>query len=142
MSSVLRLTGHLNVGLLETALRTVIERHEILRTVIIPQSGIPYQYIQNVDNWAISKTDLSLPSQGELSAYIDSLLYTPFDLSKDYMLRAHLLAVSEHDFILILIVHHIACDGWSISVLVRDLVEIYEDLVDKRKFVLPELKFQ
>lgn len=127
MTWVLRLTGQLDVAALEQVGKKIINRHEILRTVIKENEGVGYQEIQPGDQWKITYTTTeALADQGiTMSAYIDSQIQAPFDLTKDYMLRFSLVRLSAQEHIIIFVLHHIAADGWSMSVLVEELVQLY-----------------
>lgn len=127
MPAVLRLVGNLEIEILEKTFKTIIQRHEILRTVFLQHEGIPYQHINGSRDWALKQEDISefKNDKNLLKEYIASILTTPFDLSKDYMLKAHILMSGPEEAILVLNAHHIAMDGWSISILVKEIVELY-----------------
>ena len=57
----------------------------------------------------------------------------PFDLSKDYMLRASLISIGDQDHVLVLTMHHIASDGWSVSIIIKEIAELYESEYRKRE---------
>jgi hypothetical protein len=61
-----------------------------------------------------------------LQRHINQLINKPFDLTRDYMLRAHLLMIGEEDCVLVVTIHHIAADGWSRSILVKEVVALYK----------------
>ena len=92
---VLRLKGHLNIEALENTLRTVTDRHEVLRTVIPDNQGRGCQLIMPPGGWKLSLRDYpgytGYKAEAGLSAYIAELTGRPFDLSRDYMLRADLI---------------------------------------------------
>ena len=122
--AVLRLKGELNREVLEKTLRAIIGRHEILRTVIKENEGRGYQQIMPAGNWTLGITE-EIEEAG-LSAYIGNLINKPFDFSNDYMLRAELVKLNKQDHILAVTMHHIASDGWSRSILVREVAELYK----------------
>ncbi|UCJ04803.1 amino acid adenylation domain-containing protein [Chitinophaga pendula] len=123
---VLRLRGRVNLAALESSLQQIIQRHEVLRTVIHEEEGSAYQHIQSGEDWQLEVIkDPILQEETSLSAYIDALTAKAFDLSTDYMLRGSLLELSPIDHILVLTLHHIASDGWSMPVIVRELVILY-----------------
>ncbi|MCU7552942.1 amino acid adenylation domain-containing protein, partial [Chitinophagaceae bacterium LB-8] len=124
--AVLRLKGTLNKEALQHAFQTIIERHEVLRTVFLQQEGQSFQYIQTADGWRLAyREDRSLSDQESLEIYLHQQINAPFDLSRDYMLRAELINLEAEEHILIVVLHHIASDGWSTSILVRELVALY-----------------
>jgi amino acid adenylation domain-containing protein/non-ribosomal peptide synthase protein (TIGR01720 family)/FkbM family methyltransferase len=121
----LRLTGELSVGALESALRDVIDRHEVLRTVIIEdEDGVPYQQVRSSGHepFALPVVDVS-PEQR--AAVIDEAATEVFDLAADAPIRAKLVRSGPCEHILVLIVHHIALDGESFGPLLRDLTTAY-----------------
>ncbi len=111
----LRLTGELNVGALESALRDVIDRHEVLRTVIVEgDDGIPYQEVlpsgaRPFDLPAVQVAEADLP------AAVDAVAKETFDLATDTPIRARLLRTGPDAHTLVLVVHHIALDGESLG---------------------------
>lgn len=129
MMRIFRLTGHLDVPALEQAVKRIITRHEILRTVIKEEDGIGYQEIQAADDWKMSYlTEDVLKSRDiPIHTFIENEIQTPFDLTKDYMLRLTLVRLSASEHIMISVIHHIAADGWSMSVLVKELVALYRN---------------
>ena len=142
--AVLRLKGTLNKAALAAALQNVVNRHEVLRTTIIQQEGIPYQLILDKDGWQLDEVDGTayIDSPEELQRYIRQLILAPFDLSKDHMIRAHLIALGAAEHVLVFTLHHIASDGWSRSVLVREVVEGYSAFEEGRPVNLPALPVQ
>ena len=126
MPSVIRLTGDLNPNMLEAALRGLVGRHEVLRTVFTAEDGRPFQVVMPASDWKLTfSRNQNAEDQDSLQDLIAETVTRPFDLSADYMLRAHLAECGPHDHVLILVVHHIASDGWSQSLLVRDLAALY-----------------
>ena len=125
--TILNLKGNLNVEALQYAIQQVINRHEVLRTVIRENEGRAWQYIKDKDGWQLNKLDGNQYKQDpdQLQSFIQQLINAPFNLANDYMLRAHLLGISEQEHVLIVTLHHIASDGWSNSIIVRELVELY-----------------
>ncbi len=144
MAPVLRMKGKLNSKAVEYALETIIDRHEILRTVFAEEQGHGYQVIKEKGNWKLSTVDALAfkEDHAALQQYLEVLIKQPFDLSKDYMLRAHLIKIDDNDHVLAVIIHHIASDGWSISVLVKEVVELYNAFNENRPAILPILEIQ
>ena len=140
--AVLRLKGELNQEALQNTLQAIIGRHEVLRTVIGEHNGQGYQQIMTADNWSLALTKKPGTGEAELSAYIAALLSKPFDLSKDYMLRAELIETGKQDHVLVVTTHHIASDGWSTSILVKEVVELYTAHTAGHTAQLPDLPIQ
>ena len=142
MPSVLRLQGELNRELLEHTLQAIINRHEILRTVILEHEGTAYQQIMPATDWSLGVTKDLTESEAGVSAEIAELVGKPFDLSRDYMLRADLIKLGQHDHILVVTMHHIASDGWSISILVKEVAALYQGYIRNAEIELPALPVQ
>ncbi|MEU8437215.1 amino acid adenylation domain-containing protein [Streptomyces sp. NPDC029216] len=121
----LRLTGELDAGALEAALRDVVDRHEVLRTVIAEgDDGVPHQRVL-----ASGEQPPALPvvevTPEERAAAVDREAKKTFDLAADVPIRATLLRTGPREHTLVLVVHHIALDGESLGPLLRDLSEAY-----------------
>ncbi|CAM1358023.1 amino acid adenylation domain-containing protein [Tenacibaculum xiamenense] len=138
--SIIRLKADLDIPILEQTLKTIVGRHEVLRTVIYEENGIGYQKILSEDNWSLSKALIS--RETDLESEIDAFISIPFDLSKDYMFRSCLYDLGEDEYVLAFVFHHIASDGWSSGILTNEFVEIYDILASEEDFRLPELNLQ
>ncbi|MEU7138541.1 amino acid adenylation domain-containing protein [Nocardia sp. NPDC046473] len=119
---VLRLTGVLNGEALAAALADVVERHEILRTVFLERDGVPFQEI--LDSCSVPVRQLRV-SESELAEALAVAGQHVFDVASESLLRVTLFEVSDAEHVLLLLMHHIVVDGWSISVLLRDLSIAY-----------------
>ncbi|MEM9822435.1 MAG: amino acid adenylation domain-containing protein, partial [Bacteroidota bacterium] len=127
MPAVLRLRGKLDTSKMQKALRLIVERHEALRTVVKSKDEQVYQFIQGAEAWQMSfLEDPSLKETSHLQQHLHHSLNHPFDLSKDYMLRAELIQCEVEEHILVVVVHHISSDGWSLSLLVKELEAFYQ----------------
>ncbi|MFF2149559.1 amino acid adenylation domain-containing protein, partial [Kitasatospora sp. NPDC058190] len=122
--AALRLTGTLDRQALRAALHDVIERHEVLRTIFRTTDGQPHQHILQP-----TTVTLDLPVTEVTEADLDQALTHAaghvFDLSTQVPLRAELFTTSENEHVLVLVVHHIAGDGWSMGPLAQDLSTAY-----------------
>lgn len=128
-TQVLRLCGPLDAGALQLALDDLVDRHETLRTVLIRDSGGAYQQVQPPVPVTVVAVDLSAtPSAGRdrrTEEFVNEVEAGTVDARSLPLLRAHLGRFDDHDAVLVLIAHHIATDGWSMRVLVRDLGRFY-----------------
>ncbi|MEU7698349.1 amino acid adenylation domain-containing protein [Streptomyces sp. NPDC039028] len=119
-----RLTGPLDVEALRRALLDVVGRHESLRTSFPSEAGTPHQAIR-----PLAATDLALPvipvTEESLPQVLAGLSGTTFDLATDLPIRADLLELSPEKHVLLVVMHHIASDGWSNGPLLRDLATAY-----------------
>ncbi|WP_234425521.1 non-ribosomal peptide synthetase, partial [Streptomyces kebangsaanensis] len=142
--SVLRLRGPLDAGALRTALDGLVARHEALRTTFAEQDGQARQVVNPPHRVDLPVDDLTTApdARAALDALLEREAATPFDLAAGPLLRARLarLAAGEHaEHVLVLAVHHIVTDGWSLGVLGRDLGELYAAAHEGRHPDLPEL---
>ncbi|MEV7942022.1 condensation domain-containing protein, partial [Kitasatospora sp. NPDC088264] len=120
----LRLAGELDTAALERALGDLVARHESLRTVIVETDGEPHQLIRPADAAAVPFDVRDCPAD-EVAEAVDAASRRAFDLATELPLRAVLLRTADQDHVLVLVLHHIASDGWSTGPLVRDLAEAY-----------------
>ncbi|MCG6495239.1 non-ribosomal peptide synthase/polyketide synthase [Kitasatospora sp. A2-31] len=122
---VVRLTGALDVEALRAALADLVARHESLRTVFPETDGRARQEVLAIEQ-AAPELLLTDVAQADLDEQVRRLAQTGFELAKELPVRAHLLRVSAEDHVLLLVVHHIAGDGWSMAPLARDLSVAYQ----------------
>ncbi|MFI9382630.1 amino acid adenylation domain-containing protein [Kutzneria sp. NPDC052558] len=119
---VLRLNGELDVEALRAALADVLDRHESLRTIFPTADGVPYQHI-------LPSAEIELAvrpvAESEVDAAVDDLVRRVFDLESGPVVRAELLEIDQSRHVFVLVVHHIAADGWSIAPLWRDIARAY-----------------
>jgi amino acid adenylation domain-containing protein len=124
-----RLHGQLHAGHLQDALNEVIRRHESLRTSIDLLDGQPSQLISPAQEVSLPLVDLSELPDAEQDAEARRLAYEEigraFDLRCGPLLRGKLLRHSAEEHVLLLVLHHIICDGWSLSVLFNELTSLY-----------------
>ncbi len=126
-SSNIKLDGRLDVGALKRAFRQLVARHEALRTTILP-SGDRQRISSDVDVDLPMRDFTSLEAsarEDRVRDFISTELERPFDLSKGPLFRAHLLRLEPARHMIVIVVHHIICDGWSLGILQRDLGELY-----------------
>ncbi|QBX40839.1 amino acid adenylation domain-containing protein [Pseudomonas fluorescens] len=145
--SALRLKGRLDVAALERSFNAVAARHESLRTTFAEQGESFCQVIHPQLPLSISLAALpeGLDAAGEdaaIKAFVESETARPFNLQQGPLLRVALLKVAEDDHVLVLIQHHIIADGWSIKVLVNELIQHYAADTAGQPLSLPELEIQ
>ncbi|MEV4583396.1 amino acid adenylation domain-containing protein, partial [Nonomuraea jabiensis] len=119
----LKLTGPLDRAALAAAMRDVLDRHESLRTVFPALDGEPYQQVLDVDEagWTLQTMD---PGAG-LAAAVDAVVGHAFDVSSEIPVRAALISTDPREHVLVMAVHHIAGDGWSMGPLAKDVSAAY-----------------
>ncbi|MFI9722848.1 amino acid adenylation domain-containing protein [Streptomyces sp. NPDC052396] len=121
----LRLTGELSVDALESALRDVIDRHEVLRTVIVEDDdGVPHQQVLSPGQKPFGLPVVEVAEE-QRAAAVDEVATGTFDLAGDVPIRARLLRTGPREHTLVLVAHHIAVDGESFGPLFRDLTMAY-----------------
>jgi non-ribosomal peptide synthetase component F/thioesterase domain-containing protein len=129
-----RLAGKLNNGALEKSLRTLIHKHEALRTTFQENGDQLIQVVSGGSEFHLPVVDLESLSTSERESRLDHLMHDeahrPFDLRNGPLLRAKLFRISPETHIFSLTVHHIAADGWSMGVIGRDIWSFYESIAD------------
>ncbi|MFP2930664.1 amino acid adenylation domain-containing protein, partial [Pyxidicoccus sp. 3LG] len=142
----LRLTGTLDAGALERAFTEVVRRHEALRTTFVSVGGQAAQHIAPPAAFPLATVDLTaLPAgtrEAEVRRIVSAEAVRPFDLARGPLLRATLLKLEAGEHVLLLVMHHIISDGWSMGVLVREVTALYAAFTSGRPSPLPELPVQ
>jgi malonyl CoA-acyl carrier protein transacylase/acyl carrier protein len=118
-----RLRGKLDTGALRCALDDVVARHEALRTVYPDWDG-PWQIVLSAGEAAVDLLEQEIDRAGLPDALTDAAAY-PFDITAETPVRAELFRLGPNEHVLLLVIHHISCDGWSLVPLVRDLGRDY-----------------
>ncbi|WP_235194106.1 non-ribosomal peptide synthase/polyketide synthase [Rhodococcus aetherivorans] len=121
----IRLTGHLSVAALDTAVRDVLARHESLRTVYPAGPTGPVQRILDADDVGLT-VDVVPATEDTVVAAAGEFAATGFDVTVDVPLRARVYTLGRDDHLAVLVVHHIAADGFSTAPLARDLMTAYQ----------------
>ncbi|QSQ23764.1 non-ribosomal peptide synthase/polyketide synthase [Pyxidicoccus parkwayensis] len=146
LPAAVRLEGTLDAAALERCFTEVVRRHESLRTTFQPGHEHPVQHVADAGAVTLGRVDLSaLPTQ-ERDAEVLRRTYQealrPFDLDHGPLLRTTLLRLSDSEHVLVLCMHHIVSDGWSMGVLVREVAALYEAFSQGRPSPLPALPVQ
>jgi non-ribosomal peptide synthetase component F/acyl carrier protein len=150
ISARIAVEGPLNAQALESSLHMLFNRHEILRTTFV-QSGHngtshPIQVIQDKTKKGLEVIDLSAFSEDERDHWVHKLARSdgeqPFDLTQGPLLRAKLLRLEDQRHILLVSMHHIVSDGWSMGILVKELVQCYEAFAAGQTPSLADLPIQ
>ena len=140
VGEALRLSGDLDVEALRRAIDAVVARHEALRTTFRSVDGEPMQVVSPPAPVPCPVVDLAGANPDEVRRRVDEEVGRPFDLSRDRMLRALLLREGPRRHVLVLTMHHIATDGWSVSILFRELGALYDAFRRGTEPGLPELR--
>jgi condensation enzyme len=145
MANALRISGRIDVAALQGALDDVVERHEILRTIVVRDAQPPYQQVHSATQVPLLVRDLPTTSVGrsrdllaeELLAEAEQSTLSPRDVP---LLRAALTRFDELDSVLTLVTHHTVCDEWSVQVIMRDLAACYAARTTGGPAILPRVK--
>ncbi|MFL5383082.1 MAG: non-ribosomal peptide synthase/polyketide synthase, partial [Longimicrobiaceae bacterium] len=146
VSTQMRLRGELDRGALVRALDRIVERHEALRTTFPEEGGVAAQRIAPAgeSRFALAEHDLSgRPGAGRELARLEAEdARAPFDLARGPLIRGFLARMAEDDHVLLITMHHIVSDGWSMGVLTRELGALYGAFREGRPDPLPPLAVQ
>src|SRR5205085_428585 len=138
--------GTLDLAALEKSLNEIIRRHEILRTNFVAAEGSAVQVIAPARTITIAVVDLSAWRDGTAQEEYDHRLLEesrrPFDFTSDLLIRAMVIRLGPTEHTLMLTMHHIISDGWSIGILFRELSALYTAYCTGETPALPELPIQ
>ena len=145
-ASTFRLKGVVDLDALNLALNQIVRRQEILRTIIVSENGSPRQVVtshREVELPVITlKAAPMTDRDSEARRLIAEAIRKPFDLSRDLLLRVLLLRLADQEWLFLVVMHHIACDGWSSGVFWRELTALYRAFTEGEASPLPELPIQ
>jgi amino acid adenylation domain-containing protein len=131
ISRRLRLAGDLDPHALDRALSRIVARHEALRTTFVQVDGEPVQRIAAIDDSAFQlrvhdlRHHAGVEAEAELAHLVRAEASTPFDLSRGPLIRGRLIRIADEDHALLITMHHIVSDGWSMGVFVHELGVLY-----------------
>src|SRR5262245_45256226 len=141
-----RLVGRLDVEALHRSLNEIIVRHEVLRTSFPFKDGEPRQKIHELGDLRPDFIDLTKSDERERQQKLDEVLGAEarrgFDLSSGPLIRAKLIRLAEEEHVLLVNMHHIVSDGWSIEVIIREVSQLYEAFRQGQESPLPDLEVQ
>lgn len=144
--SAVRLAGPLDTGVLESAIATVLERHDILRSRFVSMADGPVVHIAPRATGWLAFTDVSGAGSGavahEAVRVAQEEFGRPFDLAQGPLFRARLLRISDRNHLLTVVMHHAVVDGWSLGIFWREVSEAYRALAAGVAPRLPELPVQ
>ncbi|HCT07759.1 MAG TPA: non-ribosomal peptide synthetase, partial [Pseudomonas sp.] len=137
--SALRLKGILDLPALQRSFDTLLARHESLRTRIRQEHAGAVQVIEPQMSLPMTVVDAG---EQPLQAQVEALIAQPFDLLQGPLLRVTLMRVAEEEHVLVLVQHHIVSDGWSMQLMVEELVQLYAGYSQGQDVQLPALPIQ
>lgn len=142
----LRVVGDLDLTALERVLRALLDRHEALRTSFYERSGNPLSRVNEIGAWSSSLVDLSDLEEPKACEQAIRLARDearePFELEAAPLFRATSYRIAEQHHLLLLVVHHIVADGWSLGVLAKEFTELYGAFTANREAVLTPIEFE
>jgi thioesterase domain-containing protein len=141
-----QLRGELNMSALDLSLKVVTARHEALRTTFDPRGGRPLQFLGQARLPVPEIIDVSGQPASDLAKAAYALaceeVNKPFDLSRGPLLRLVLLRLTPGSYIMLVILHHIICDGWSLGLFADELATCYAAFCKGMSPALPPVRFQ
>lgn len=135
----LRLHGHLDLAALQRSFDSLLARHESLRTQLVEDDERLWQAVMPQARVQIQQAHVD---QAQLMARVEEEVARPFDLHQAPLLRVTLLQLAEDEHVLVMVQHHIVSDGWSMQVMVEELVQLYAAHSQGHDLQLPELPIQ
>jgi amino acid adenylation domain-containing protein len=142
----LDIDGPLRREVLERSLRFLVERHESLRTRFVQKDGVPRAIVEDARDWQAEFVDYSfLPpdmQQDQVLRFAQDAARKPYSLDRGSLFRAVLLRKSPDQHVIVLVMHHIISDGWSMRVLAGEISSIYQSLAKGGECPLEPLRFQ
>ncbi|MBD2040985.1 amino acid adenylation domain-containing protein, partial [Microcoleus sp. FACHB-672] len=146
IATTIKMAGRLNPNVLEQSLNEILRRHEALRSSFTTVDGQPVQAVAATVHLKLPIFDLRSLSETKREAETERLTVEeaqrPFDLAQAPLVRATLLQLSDTEHILLLTVHHIVSDGWSMGLLHREMLAIYQSLMAGEPSPLAEVPVQ
>ena len=142
VDAAIPLARRVDAAVMERSLNEIVRRHEILRTTFKAVDGEPYQVVSPNLHLPLRLVDLrEIPASDRETRALELATgeaRRPFDLAAGPLLRTCLVQLAEEEFIFVLTMHHIICDGWSMGILLRELSTIYDAFAAGQEHHLPD----
>ncbi|OUS31219.1 hypothetical protein A9Q99_04270 [Gammaproteobacteria bacterium 45_16_T64] len=154
MPATIRIKGDLNTNALKKAFQALVDRHESLRTSFLVDDGVATQVIREPSDWFMDIRDISHleyeERETEIIHFAEDEAARSFDLilgpinkaRRIRLIRSRLLKSADQEHVLLLTMHHIISDGWSLGVIIEEIAELYGAIVESRESTLPPLEIQ
>ena len=146
MATAVRLHGKFQVEALEQALNQIVARHETLRTTFVVRGGEPVQVVAEPAAMRVEMIGLSGDDEparrDDLARAMKDEAQRPFALASDSLLRVKVIRFGDEEHVLLIMMHHIISDAWSMEIFVREMAKLYEASVNGEDALLPELPVQ
>lgn len=140
--AALQLDGVLHIDVLQKAVNQIIQRHEVLRTQLSNENGQPFQQIVDIEQIALPVIDVQHESELQIQHLINDEAAKPFNLASDIPIRISVLKRQINKHILLITLHHIAADGWSIGIFVQEFSSLYQAFLNQQPNPLLALQIQ
>jgi len=144
--TAMRLTGKLNLPALQQSLNEIVRRHEVLRTAFADVNGRPVPTVTKTSALRLQVIDLQSVDTDTREQQVLRLARTeadrPFDLTQPPLLRVILVLLGQQEQVVLFAMHHIICDGWSVAVLMKEVMRLYDVYSRGIPSPLPELEIQ
>ena len=137
-----RIRSHLNIPALQRAFQKLVTRHPTLRTTFAQKDGEPFQQVHEYQEANFENIDASAWNEDELTSQAIAAYQRPFDLEQGPLLRVNLFTCSEENYVILLTIHHIVVDGFSLGIILDELRLLYEAENTHRVISLPTIKYQ
>jgi len=137
-----KLKGGINMEYLHKSVIHLINRHAVLRTVFVVDGKKIRQKIIDLNNFKNFYSYFEIGKEEPINELLFKHVNQTFNLNKGPLLKVNLYKVNNYEHILLINIHHIICDGWSLSIMIKDLMIYYNSLINKTPEVLSELSFQ
>ncbi len=141
ITSAVQISGVIDLSLLERSINTIVQRHEILRTTYHSSDEGAYQVINDDSQFSLKIID-KFNDHNALTRYIYEEGKKSFSLASDLMMRATLFTLTENSSVLVMTVHHIAFDEWSLNILIKEISSAYHSLLNNKPIQNIELPIQ
>ncbi|WP_125560655.1 non-ribosomal peptide synthetase, partial [Pseudoalteromonas rubra] len=146
ISQVFYIKGELDIAALNKSLNCVVERHHILRTHYSEFNGEPYQKVADFSGFKLKQKSVeNIPlelREEELRSQVEKETNQPFDISSGPVIRATLTQFKENEYVLHLVIHHIAVDQWSLDLIGREIGTLYGAFIAGKESPLEDLRYQ
>ncbi|WP_240701953.1 condensation domain-containing protein, partial [Pseudoalteromonas rubra] len=146
MPAAFDVSGTLDLQVVEAVLQTIIDRHEVLKTVYRDGEQGAEQLIRQQAHFTLSVDDVRMhdaaQQQQAIALAMTEQFTQPFDLTRDVMIRAGYIQTADDEGVLLFNMHHIASDGWSMQVLVKEFVQLYQAYSQEQRNPLAPLAIQ
>jgi amino acid adenylation domain-containing protein len=137
-----RICSCLNISALQQAFQKLVNRHPTLRTTFAQKDSEPFQQVHEYQEVDFENIDASSGNEDELISQVIAAYQRPFDLEKGNLLRVNLFTCSENNYVILLTIHHIVIDGFSLGIILDELRSLYEAENTGRVISLPAIKYQ